>query len=626
MSAPAIEAVDLVKRFDDFTAVDGVSFSVPAGSVFSMLGPNGAGKTTTVRMMTTLSIPTSGTARVAGFDVVADPDAVRHRMGLTAQSATVDELLTGRENLRLIGDLYGLDRRVVKSSIEELLERFSLSEAGNKVVKDYSGGMRRRLDLAASLIATPPVLFLDEPTTGLDPRSRVELWGVLRDLVRDGTTLFLTTQYLDEADQLADNIVVVDHGRIIAQGTPLELKDQSGAASLVITVSRPGEVDRAAELVRSEVGEHPRRPRRPAHHRARRGGGCAHPHRRPARRGRHRPRRHRPATAQPRRRLPQPHRPPGRGRGRGRPGVVPRRAEDGGGPMTSTTVTHFQATHPDERGATGTRQIGALIRRNLTHIKRQPEMLTDVTIQPVMFVLLFAFVFGGSINIPGVDYKEWLLPGIMAQTMAFSSFVVAIGLNNDLGKGIVDRFRSLPIGRGAVVVARSVSSLIHSSLGIVVMSVTGLFIGWGINNGWVLGLVGYGLLVLFGFMMIWIGILVGSSLRSVEAVQGVMFVTIFPITFLSNAFARPEGMPPVLRFLAEWNPISALVQALRELWGNEGLPGAARRGAAAAVPRHRDADLDHRAVRHPGAAGDPGLRAPHHRLRAGTGAGLGWGP
>ena len=156
MSAPAIEAVDLVKTFGDFTAVDDVSFSVPAGTVFSMLGPNGAGKTTTVRMMTTLSIPTSGTARVAGFDVVAEPDAVRHRMGLTAQSATVDELLTGRENLRLIGDLYGLDRRLVKSSTEALLERFSLSEAGNKVVKDYSGGMRRRLDLAASLIATRP--------------------------------------------------------------------------------------------------------------------------------------------------------------------------------------------------------------------------------------------------------------------------------------------------------------------------------------------------------------------------------------------------------------------------------------------------------------------------------------
>ena len=237
-----------------------------------------------------------------------------------------------------------------------------------------------------------------------------------------------------------------------------------------------------------------------------------------------------------------------------------------------TTTRHFRATHPDERGASASRQLGALVRRNLTHIKRQPEMLTDVTIQPVIFVLLFAYVFGGSIEIPGVDYKEWLLPGIMAQTMTFSAFIVAVGLTSDIGKGLVDRLRSLPIGRSAVVVARSISSLIHSMLGIVVMSVTGLFIGWGVNDGWARGLLGYALLVLFGFAMIWAGILVGSSLRSVEAVQGVMFTTIFPLTFLSNAFAPPEGMPEWLRLIAEWNPISALVQAMRELWGNDGIP------------------------------------------------------
>ena len=255
MSAPVIEAVGLVKRYGDFTAVDDVSFSVPRGSVFGLLGPNGAGKTTIVRMMTTLAVPTSGSARVAGHDVTTEPEGVRASMGLTAQSATVDDLLTGRENLRLIGDLYGLPRKVVRSRADELLERFSLDEAGDKVVKDYSGGMRRRIDLAVSLIAAPPVLFLDEPTTGLDPRSRVELWEVLRGLVRDGTTLLLTTQYLDEADQLADDIVVIDHGRIIAQGTPLELKDQSGAASLVVTVSRHDQVDRAAEMLRAVVGD-----------------------------------------------------------------------------------------------------------------------------------------------------------------------------------------------------------------------------------------------------------------------------------------------------------------------------------------------------------------------------------
>ena len=246
----AIEADHLVKEFGDMRAVDDVSFSVPRGSVLGLLGPNGAGKTTTVRMMTTLTKPTSGTARVAGHDVVADPAAVRRSMGLTGQSATVDELLTGRENLWLVGSLYGLDRATIKRVSEELLERFSLTDAGGRIVKTYSGGMRRRLDLAVSLVATPPVLFLDEPTTGLDPRSRVELWDVLRDLVSDGTTLLLTTQYLEEADQLADDIVVIDKGRVIAQGTPLQLKDASGKASLVITVSRPEDLPAAVERVR----------------------------------------------------------------------------------------------------------------------------------------------------------------------------------------------------------------------------------------------------------------------------------------------------------------------------------------------------------------------------------------
>lgn len=255
MTSLAIEAEHLVKKFGDQTAVDDVSFSVPEGSVLGLLGPNGAGKTTTVRMMTTLAKPTSGTARVAGHDVLREPDAVRRSMGLTGQAATVDELLTGRENLRLIGSLYGLSGGYVKSAGADLLERFSLTDAADRTVKTYSGGMRRRLDLAVSLIATPPVLFLDEPTTGLDPRSRVELWEVLRGLVKDGTTLLLTTQYLEEADQLADRIVVIDRGQIIAEGTPLELKDRSGKASLVLTVSRAEDLQVAADMLRERVSE-----------------------------------------------------------------------------------------------------------------------------------------------------------------------------------------------------------------------------------------------------------------------------------------------------------------------------------------------------------------------------------
>lgn len=246
---PAIEAIDLVKRFGDETAVGGVSFAVPPGTVLGLLGPNGAGKTTTVRMMTTLTEPTSGTARVAGFDVRTQPDEVRRHMGLTGQVATVDELLTGRENIRMIGGLLGVRRRDLKSICDRLLHQFSLTDAGDRVVRSYSGGMRRRLDLAVSLLASPPVLFLDEPTTGLDPRSRSELWDVLRDLVAQGTTLLLTTQYLEEADQLADNIVVIDRGRIIAEGSPLELKQQAGRASLVVTVADAADLESARALL-----------------------------------------------------------------------------------------------------------------------------------------------------------------------------------------------------------------------------------------------------------------------------------------------------------------------------------------------------------------------------------------
>lgn len=251
----AVEAIDLVKHFGDNAAVDGVSFVVPEGTVLGLLGPNGAGKTTTVRMLTTLSVPTSGTGRVAGHDILKEPDAVRRSMGLTGQAATVDELLTARENLKLIGRLYGLPRSYVAKASDELLERFSLTEAANRTAKTYSGGMRRRLDLAVSLIASPPVLFLDEPTTGLDPRSRTELWEVLRGLVRDGTTLLLTTQYLEEADHLADDIIVIDKGKVIASGTPTQLKDQAGAASVVVTVTHAEDLQRAAELTRTVSSE-----------------------------------------------------------------------------------------------------------------------------------------------------------------------------------------------------------------------------------------------------------------------------------------------------------------------------------------------------------------------------------
>jgi ABC-2 type transport system ATP-binding protein len=232
-----IEAEGLVKRYGDTEALAGVDFSVQAGSILGLLGPNGAGKTTAVRILTTLARPDSGRARVAGIDVVAHPAEVRRHIGVAAQDATLDGLLTGRQNLVLVGELSDMGRAASRRRATELLAQFELTGAADRVVKGYSGGMRRRLDLAASLMTRPPVLFLDEPTTGLDPTSRQRVWDAIRELVADGVTVLLTSQYLNEADALADRIVVVDHGRVIADGTPLELKEASRSAHVEVTLA-----------------------------------------------------------------------------------------------------------------------------------------------------------------------------------------------------------------------------------------------------------------------------------------------------------------------------------------------------------------------------------------------------
>jgi ABC-2 type transport system ATP-binding protein len=247
----AVEADDIVRTFNDgdVRALDGVSLRVPTGQVFGLLGPNGSGKTTMVRILSTILRPTSGRARVAGYDVVAQPQEVRKRIGLAGQYATVDENLTGFENLRMIGLLNHLAKAYVVARSRQLLESFDLTDAANRITKTYSGGMRRRLDLAAALVADPPILFLDEPTTGLDPQSRQDLWGIIERLVEGGTTVLLTTQYLDEADRLAKQLVVLDHGRIIAEGTSAELKAQMGATVLELGFSSTGDALAAQPLL-----------------------------------------------------------------------------------------------------------------------------------------------------------------------------------------------------------------------------------------------------------------------------------------------------------------------------------------------------------------------------------------
>jgi ABC transporter DrrB family efflux protein len=564
----AIRTESVSKRFGATVALERVSVVITEGTVFGLLGPNGAGKTTLVRVLSTLLRPDAGHAEVFGRDVVRDPAAVRELIGLTGQFAAVDELLTGRENLEMFGRLFHLSPAEARARAAELLDRFDLADAADRPARTYSGGMRRRLDLASSLLTHAPMLFLDEPTTGLDPRSRNQVWSAIRDLVREGTTVLLTTQYLEEADQLADRIAVIDHGAVIAEGTGNELKDRVGGQVLEVKLAGAGERDRARMALTAV--------------------GCGDPQ---------------PSERSDELTLPV----SGDGvemlteaaaalhqegitvsdLGLRRPtlddvfleltGNPP--SEDGALPAPAAAPAETsrvpsgspagwsRLTHPDRwalRRAAGDTFV--VTRRNLRHFVRQPQLLIFSTVQPIMFVLLFTYVFGGAIGRslpPGVSYIDFLLPGIFVQSVSFRATQTAVGLAEDLERGVVDRFRSMPMARSAVLAGRTLADLVRNVLIIGLMIVVGYVIGFRFNGGLLDALFSIAIVSAFGLALSWIFAFVALTVRGAEAAQSAGFVAIFPLVFASSVFVPVDSMPSWLQTFAEISPVTLTADAAR---------------------------------------------------------------
>jgi len=562
----------VVKRFGSTTALAGVDLEVPQGMIFGLLGPNGAGKTTLVRILATLLEPDAGRAELLGHDVVSGSEGVRELLALTGQFAAVDELLTGRENLEMFGRLFRLSRLEARRRASELLERFELADAADRTAKTYSGGMRRRLDLASSLVTRPRVLFLDEPTTGLDPRSRNEIWEIVRELRRDGTTILLTTQYLEEADELADEIAVIDHGRVIAEGTGNELKDRVGGQILEVELTdvRQRAVAEAA-LLRVGCGapeqdERPNRLTLPAPRESlvlieeaaaelRRAGieisdmGLRRPTlddvflqltgESPSGNGTPELAAAVPDEKERRRRRPRPHVPSLRG--------VERSVTD------SAVVTM----------------------RNLRHFWRQPDLLVFSTIQPVMFVVLFVYVFGGAVGLalpPGVTYVDYLLPGIFVQSVTFRASNTAVGLSEDLGRGVIDRFRSMPMARSAVLLGRTTADLVRNVLIIGLTIVVGYLVGFRFQAGVLPALACVALVAAFGFALCWIFAFVSLVVRGTETAQTAGFVLLFPLVFASSVFVPISSLPSWLEPIAEASPVTLTADAARTLALTGGVP------------------------------------------------------
>jgi ABC-2 type transport system ATP-binding protein len=564
----AIEATGIVKTFGEKKVLNGIDLNIQKGTIHAVLGPNGSGKTTLIKILSTLLKADSGTIKVGDYDVSAHPDKVRESISLTGQNASVDEELTGYENLFLFARLLGYPAAEARARAGELLSAFDLKDSGNKLVKSYSGGMRRRLDIAASIVKISDILFLDEPTTGLDPRSRNSLWSIIRSLARKGTTILLSTQYLEEAEQLADKITVIDEGRVISEGTSNELKASIGNNVLHVHLNGVEKLhlERVLESIES--------PNVQAEHESKKISF--------------------PVSGQ-------------------------QQAISILGELQKNNIeiTAFNLARPDlnevflsltgklkdtrneeenqsyqateeETAALSLSRIlehakpyhrsGSLSNklmfgwRNLVKVKHIPEQFMDVLITPIMFTFTFTFIFGGALAGSTGAYLKFFLPGILVQTLTFNASYSGININNDVSKGIFDRFRSMPIWLPAPLSGIFIGDFFRHLISGSLVLLFGFILGFRSDAGIPAFVVSFLIMIFFAMSVSWLFIIMGLTMRSSSAVMSFGWLILMPLVFLSNIFTSPSTMPHWLQTFISFNPLAWQVDAVRGLLG--GTPSA----------------------------------------------------
>lgn len=574
-----IEASGIEKSFGKKKVLNGISLKINKGSIHAILGPNGSGKTTLIKILSTLLKADGGQIKVGGYDIAVDPHKIRESISLTGQNASVDEELTGYENLYLFARLLGYPATEARQRANELLLAFDLKDAGNKLVKMYSGGMRRRLDIAASIVKVTDILFLDEPTTGLDPRSRNSLWSIIRNLAKQGTTILLTTQYLEEAEQLADKITVIDEGKIISEGTSDELKASIGNNILHVHLNGVNHdhldtVLKGIEGLFAQVVRDNKKIIFPVSDQKQaitilgelQKNGIE-------------------ITAF----------------NLSRPDLTEVFLSLTGNKKVSTDDPDLNDEGLPEKQSAGM-SIDHLLEharpvhksgflgnkfmfgwRNIVKIKHIPEQFMDVLITPIMFTFMFTFLFGGALAGSTKAYLQFFIPGILVQTLTFNAMYAGININNDLSKGIFDRFRSMPIWLPAPLSGIFIGDFFRHLISGSLVLLFGFILGFRSDAGFLAFIFSFLIMLFFAMSISWVFIIMGLTMRSTSAVMSFGWLILMPLVFMSNIFTDPATMPNWLQSFISYNPLAWQVDAVRGLLAGNPSGGAVFKALAASM-------------------------------------------